>query len=222
MVPYFDSLRRCALFQGIDETDLEGMLRCLSARIDLHEKNAVIFAVGATLAHVGVVLKGRIQIEQGDYWGNRSILAQVGPGELFGEAFSCAGMQAPVGAVAAEATQVLRIDYSKIATTCTSACAFHGRLLRNMLRILAQKNVALTQKMEVITKRTTREKLLAYLSQQASRQGSSRFAIPFNRQELADYLAVDRSAMSSALAKMQAEGLLRYKKNLFELLEART
>ncbi len=213
-------LAQCALFADMAEDDIPAMLSCLAASRQRYEKGAVIFAAGSFISHVGVVLGGRVHIEQNDYWGNRTILAQLGPGELFGEAFSCAGVERlPVQVYAAEQADILLIDYRKIISSCPSSCAFHAQLIQNMLRILAQKNVALTRKMETITQRTTRDKLLAYLSGEAQRQGQGAFSIPFNRQELADYLSVDRSAMSSELARMQREGLLRYHKNDFVLLE---
>ena len=215
---YIDVLKDSDLFQKISEKDIPDMLGCLSATTRAYRKNEVIMAAGTTVSHVGVVLSGRAHIEQDDYWGNRTILAQVGPAELFGEAFSSAGVRRlPVNVYAAEDTLVLMVDYQKIATSCTSACAFHAQLIQNMLRILAQKNAALTQKMEIITQRTTRDKVLAYLSQQARQQAKDTFEIPFNRQELADYLSVDRSALSSELSKMQKEGILRYEKNRFAL-----
>ena len=149
------------------------------------------------------------------------ILAHVGRGGLFGEAFSCAGKGTlPVSVAASETTGIMLIDYRKIVTTCSSACVFHMQLIKNMMRILAEKNILLTQKMEHLAKRTTRDKLLSFLSAQALLAGSDTVDIPFNRQELADYLCVDRSALSRELGAMQAEGLLKYEKNRFELTRA--
>ena len=216
---YLRTLTGCALFEDIEAVDIPTMLRCLSPTVRSYARGEVVFAEGASLAQVGIVLSGRVQIEQNDYWGNRAILAQAEPGELFGEAFSCAGVRAlPVSVCAALPCEIMLIDYRRIVRTCSSACAFHGQLIQNMLRILAEKNVALTQKIETVTQRTTRDKLLAYLSAQARRQGMDAFEIPFNRQELADYLSVDRSAMSSELSRMRRDGLVRCEKNRFELL----
>lgn len=210
-------LLQCPLFAEIQEKELPAVLACLSARRQSYAKAEAVFSAGERVVRVGIVLLGSVHVEQDDYWGNRTILAHIGPAGLFGEAFSCAGTERlPVSVLAAEKTEILLVDYRRIvADSC--GCGFHGRLIQNMLRILAQKNVALTQKMETITQRTTREKLLAYLSAQAIEQESHRFTIPFNRQELADYLAVDRSAMSAALSHMQKQGLLRTEKNWFEL-----
>ena len=178
-----------------------------------------MFSSGDSAHFVGVVLSGSVHVLQEDYWGNRTILAHIPPGGLFGEAFSCAETDSlPVSVAAAEKSEVLFIDYKQIITTCTSACMFHMALIKNMMKLLAQKNIMLTQKMEIITHRTTRERLLAYLSAQAIKAGKSHFTIPFNRQQLADYLSVERSAMSTELSKMQSDGLIRTDRSKFELL----
>ncbi|MDD4796438.1 MAG: Crp/Fnr family transcriptional regulator [Eubacteriales bacterium] len=216
------SLRSCRLFADIAPDDLQTLLHCLAARRVICPKNSFILSAGDAAGHMGVVLSGSAQVMKEDFWGNRSILTHLCPGELFGESFSCAGIdRIPVNVVAVEKTEVLLVDYRKIFTTCTSACAFHNQLIRNMVKILADKNILLTQKMEHITQRTTREKLLSYLSSQAQRAGSNTFTIPFNRQELADYLSVDRSAMSGELGRMRDEGIVRFDRSLFRLADRR-
>ncbi|MDL2225602.1 Crp/Fnr family transcriptional regulator [Eubacteriales bacterium OttesenSCG-928-M02] len=213
------TLKESPLFLGIAQEDIPGMLACLSAERRTFPRRAYIFHAGDRAGDIGIVLSGGVHIIKEDYWGNRTILAQVGPGDLFGEAFSCAGVERlAVSAVAVEESEILFLHYRKIITQCSSACIFHQRLIENLIQVLAQKNIYLTQKMEVLTKRTTREKLLSYLSTQAVEVGKGSFTIPFNRQELADYLSVDRSAMSTELGKMQAEGLLLFEKNRFTLL----
>jgi CRP-like cAMP-binding protein len=215
-----DALRECPLFSGIAETDLSVMLTCLSAVRDKFERGKFIFSTGDRARSVGVVLKGGVHVLQEDYWGDRNILSHIGPGGLFGDAFACAGIEKlPVSAVAASETEILLIDLSRIVTTCSSACEFHTGLIKNMLRMLARKNLSLIEKIEHITRRTTRKKLLSYLSAQAKEAGSSSFDLPFNRQGMADYLAVDRSAMSAELSKMRSEGLLTYEHNHFRLMQ---
>lgn len=212
-------LRKCALFQDMQEADIQALLQCLSAEKKRYGKQEFILHAQEQISSVGILLKGMVQILQEDFWGNRGILTILGPGELFGEAFSCAEMdQIPVSVLAVEETELLLIDYRKIITTCAASCVFHTKLIRNMLRILANKNIMLTQKMEYVTKRTTRDKLLSYLSAQAVKAGSRQFEIPFNRQELADYLCVERSAMSNQLSKLQEEGILAFHKNQFEFM----
>ena len=219
MDSYFDILAACPLFAGIDAAQLRQLMDCLTAARRTYSDGEFVFSAGDEFRAACVVLAGSVHVLQEDYYGNRTILAQIGAGELFAEAFSCAEVAAvPVSAVSAGKSEVLLIDYGRIITTCSSACVFHTMLIRNMLRLLAQKNIMLTQKMEIITHRTTRERLMAYLSAQAQRAGASRFTIPFNRQQLADFLSVERSAMSAELSRMRADGLIRTNRSDFELL----
>jgi CRP-like cAMP-binding protein len=211
-------LHTCPLFLGIDGAELHTLLDCLSASKKRYKKGGFIFRAEENVTSVGVVLSGSVHVIQEDFWGNRTILARIGPGGLFGEAFSCAEVdKLPVSVMAAESAEILFIDYKRIVTTCSSSCSFHTGLIKNMMHILARKNVLLTQKIEFVTQRTTKDKLLAYLSAQARQAASDTFEIPFSRQELADYLSVDRSAMSNELCKMRDEGILRFHKNHFEL-----
>ncbi len=213
-------LKNSPLFIGIEEENIEFLLQCLLATEKSYKKNQSIFMAGEKANTMGIVLTGKVHVVQEDFWGNRNILANIGEGELFGETFSCSQVKKiPVSVIAIENSKVLLVDYLKVITTCPTSCVFHTRLIQNMVEILAQKNVLLTRKMEILTKGTTREKLLAYLSLEAQKKGRGDFLIPFNRQELADYLSVDRSALSKELSKMQGEGILHYKKNFFELME---
>jgi len=211
-------VRACTLFAGIADDDLLTMLNCLSAREARYKKGAYIFSAEDEATCAGIVAAGSVHVIKEDYWGNRAILAQVPAGGLFAESFSCAGVKTlPVSVVAAEDAAVLLVDYRRVVATCTNACAFHTALIANMLRVIAEKNVALTEKLEHVTQRSTRAKLLSYLSEQAKESGSGAFDIPFNRQELADYLSVERSGMSAELCRMRDEGLLEFRKNHFEL-----
>lgn len=211
-------LMECSLFEGIAEQDLQSILSCLQAKIEEYEKNEHIYIMGQSITQVGIVVSGSARIEKLDCWGNRSILTKITAGEMFGEALSCASVsRSPINVAASEKTKVLFIDYYKIISTCSSACAFYTALIENMLKILAEKNIMLTNKIEHLTRRSTREKLLSYLSSTALKAGGKSFEIPLNRQELADYLAVDRSAMSHELGKMQAEGILEFNKSHFVL-----
>ena len=219
MENYFEVIKQGTLFSGIKDENLSVLLDCLAAVRHSHNKNELIFSAGDSVQSVGIVLSGSAHILQEDYWGNRTILAHIPPSGLFGEAFSCAEMETlPVSVIAAEKSEVLLIDYKRIITTCSSSCVFHMALIKNMIKLLAQKNIMLTQKMEIVTRRTTRERLLAYLSTQAIKSGKSSFVIPFDRQQLADYLSVDRSAMSAELSHMQSDHLIRTNKSEFELL----
>lgn len=219
MKNYFDVLKRVNLFSGVDEADFPRILNCLAAKVSHYEKGQTVFFTGESIDRFGIVLSGQVQVVHDDYYGNRSILAEVETGSLVGESFACARIKSlPVSVIAATESDILFIDCTKLTSTCPHACSFHNRLIQNMLQIVSMKNIILTRKIEITSKRTTREKLMAYLSAQAKKAGCSRFTIPFNRQELADYLSVERSAMSAELSKLRKDGVINFHKNEFELL----
>lgn len=212
-------LMKSALFSEINPADISAMLSCLTAKRAEYEKDRYIYSSGDSIRSIGIVLSGGVYVVNEDFWGNRSIVSKLGPADMFGESFSCAEEEGlPISVVTSEKSRILFIDYRKIITTCSAGCAFHTALIRNMVHILAEKNILLMQKIEHMAKRSTREKVLSFLSEQASKAGSGTFEIYFNRQELADFLAVDRSALSSELGRMRDEGILRFNKNRFELL----
>lgn len=213
-------LNSCPLFHGVTQEELLSMLGCLDAREQTYSRGATVFREGEPAQWVGVVLEGEVHIIKEDYAGNRSVIGAVGPGQLFGEVFACAGVeQLPVSAVATMDTRVLLLSCLKIITTCPNSCPFHAGLIHNLLHIVARKNLMLNQKIEFISKKTTREKLLSFLSAHAKAQGNKIFTIPYDRQALADYLGVERSAMSAELGKMKREGLLDFHKNQFRFLK---
>jgi CRP-like cAMP-binding protein len=218
MTKYLPILKKCPLFTGIEDKDIAAILPCLSATIRQAEKNTFILTVDDSVNYVGLILNGSVHVIKEDFWGRKDILSQLGPAELFAESFSCAHTaHIPVSVLAVEQTELMMIDCRKIIRTCSSACLFHNQLISNMLEIIANKNILLMQKIEQLSKRTTREKVLAYLSAEAQKAGKNFFDIPFSRQEMADYLSVDRSAMSSELSKMREEGLIDFERNHFKL-----
>lgn len=210
-------LKKVPLFLGMEEQEIESILPCLEPVGKSYKKNQWIFLPGDSVPSVGIVVKGRVSIVQEDYLGNRHILTEAREGELFAEAFSCAGVPLPFGVESVGESKILFLKYQKVVTCCSSACWFHTKMIENMMRILAGKNIFLTGKMEHVTKRTTKEKLLSYLWEQSKRNDSLEFEIPFNRQQLADYLCVDRSAMSLELSKLKQQGYLDFHKNQFVL-----
>lgn len=212
------SLKKNPLFNEVSEDEIIIMLDCLGAVKKSYGKNEYVLRSETQDEKMGIVLEGSVHIVKEDYWGNRTILSKAGPGELFGESFPWSESQPlPVSVIATEPSEIIFISYNRMTTTCTRACPYHTRLVGNMLHILVERNVQLTQKIDLLVQRTTREKLLSYLSAQAMLLNGNSFYIPFNRQELADYLAVERSAMSKELSRMKEEGLLDYKKNWFRL-----
>lgn len=214
----YPQLSATPLFSGISAADLSGLSPCLSPTVRAFKRGEAIMSAGDPATAVGTVLSGSVQVVKEDLHGHRSILAVVGPGRQFGEAYVCAGVQKlPVSVIAAADTTVLMVDYRKIVTTCSSACVFHHQLIENMISILARNNIALAEKHEVLSKRTTRDKLVTYLEGQAAIAGSPTFTIPFSRQELADYLGVDRSALWREMSALEAEGVIEYHRNSFRI-----
>ena len=220
MKKYLEILKKCSLFQSIDEDELIRMLGCLGARVESFDKKYTVFAEGNPAKYIGIVLSGEAQIIQIDYYGNRSILSNIEPGEMFAEAFACAEMESiPVTVIANEPSEIMLIDSSHILHTCSNNCGFHQQLIFNLMKDLAVKTILFHQKIEISSKRTTRDKLMCYLMIQAKKAGSNVFTIPFDRQELADYLEVDRSGLSAEISKLRNEGVIACSKNIFELLE---
>ena len=211
------------LFRGIPERALLPMLRCLSPREGRYQRGEFLLLAGEPVREMGLILSGEAILFTEDYWGNRNILSSLQAGDLFAEVFACnPGFPAQVSVEAAGEVSVLWLDGGKVLAPCCSGCTFHLALIRRLFEMVTKKNLLLTEKMNCLTRRTTREKLLSYLSQCARKAGSSTFSIPFNRQQLADYLSVDRSAMSSELSKLREEGILSFEKNRFALKEAQS
>lgn len=220
MINQYQELKSQILFDGMSAEEIEKVTRCLGAYERYYEKDAYIYHSGATVHEAGIIVSGSVCIVDDDFFGNRSIIAKLGAEEIFAESYACSGKNIlTISVIAAEQTRILFVNCAKLLTVCSETCAFHRRMVMNFARILAEKNMRLNRKIEHVTKRTTREKLISYLSHRAEAAGTRKFEIPFNRQQLADYLAVDRSAMSSELCRLRDEGLLRFNRNSFELIE---
>lgn len=219
MEKYLNIIKNCPLFEDIAEKDILLVLSCIGAKVESFDKKYTVFIEGTNAKYFGVVLSGSVQISQFDYYGNRSILGKVHSGEMFAEAFACAGVNSlPVSVITDEPSTIMLIDCSRILCTCQNACAFHSQLVFNLMKNLAIKNLMLYKRVEITSKRTTREKLMAYLMFYSKETGKSSFDIPFDRQELADYLEADRSGLSAEISKLRKEGLLKSRKKHFELL----
>ncbi|MEG1560567.1 MAG: Crp/Fnr family transcriptional regulator [Clostridia bacterium] len=217
MKDIFEILKNNSLFIGIGIEDFYKILSCIGAQIKSYRRGDVVFFSGNLVSEVGLVLSGRVKVMREAADGNSNILTELYESEMFGETFACAGIDhIPVTVLAAEDCEILFLNYRKIIGTCASSCAFHTKLIENMLMLLAQKNLFLNRKIEILSKRSTRERLLLFFDLQ--RGVSGKFTIPYNREELAAMLCVERSAMSAELSRMQADGLIRFQKNEFELL----
>jgi len=211
-------LKKVRLFKGISEANIEKALFCLGRKTAKYEKGEIIIAQGEPVRDMGIVLSGSVQILKDDFDGARAIIAQFYPSELFAEALACARVQkSPVAVTAASNCEIIFIPFLRISGACENACGFHSKITMNMLKILARKNMLLNNKIEHLSKRTMREKILSYLSEESRKQNLKEFNIPFNRNELADFLFLDRSAMSRELGKMKDDGLIDFDKSRFKL-----
>lgn len=216
---HIDVYKQVELFEGIAENDLETMLNCLGARIKTYQKGDYILSAGDEVRSIGIIVTGTVEIVKEDILGRRALVAGLSPTDIFGEAQACAGVKKSHASVLATSrAEICFTDYSRVVSSCTSACGFHTKLIRNMLRLMARKNLYLNKKMDYLGLKGMREKLSAYLLDQSAASASTRFEIPFNREELADFLGVDRSALSRELGRMRDEGLIAFTKKQFELV----
>ena len=219
MKKYLEILKKCPLFDGIDENDLLVMLNCLGAKIEFFDKKYTVLSEGTVAKYIGIVLSGEVQISNTDYSGNRSLRGIMSESEIFAEEFACACSQSmPVSFIAAEDSEIMLIDCSHIVHTCSNNCNFHQKLIYNLMNALAKKTIIFHHKIEITSKRTTREKLMAYLIMISQEAQMDEFEIPLDRQELADYLEVDRSGLSTEISKLKSEGIIESDRKHFKIL----
>lgn len=194
------------------------MLSCLETREERFPKDTFLLRTGDTAESIGLVLSGSVLVVQEDIWGNRNILSKAGPGQTFAAAYACApGSLLNVSVLAETPVTAIFLNVKRVLNVCPSACEHHSRIIRNLLGELAEKNLRFGEKLTHMGQRTTRAKLMSYFSAEAQRLGTYEFDIPFSRQQLADYLAVERSGLSLELGKMRSEGLLDFHKSHFIL-----
>ncbi len=218
MDKYLPIITHSPLFSGMSDSDIESMLICLQGHRRSFRKGQFIYRSGDEVCSIALVLSGGVNVVKGDYWGNENIIAAVGPGGSFAESYACSpGSKIGVSVVAAHNSDILFMDIARVTKTCPSACTFHSRLIQNLVGLLASKNLAMNEKIACLAQRSTKEKVLSYLWAESARQKNRAFDIPFNRQELADYLSVDRSALSNELSKLQREEVISFDKNHFIL-----
>lgn len=217
---YLSELKTMKLFYGIQESEMTAMLGCIGAYLKEYKKNQYIITLEENVETVGILLSGKVDMIKEDLWGNKTLLVSMQKGELFGESFSCGIVKnATVSFVADTASKILFLPFSRILRTCNMSCKFHHRLIENMVTVIAEKNVVLMDKVDILSKKTLREKIATYLLQEASKQQSLYFDIPLGRVQLAEYLCADRSALTRELNVMKTEGYIDFDKNTFRLLK---
>ena len=216
---YYNQIKTSPVFFGMSDNELKGLLECFNARVRKYGKEEMIIRQGDIISNIYLILDGAVNIEKDSYWGRRIIISRLGKNENLALSFvGSKNVESSVDAITVDETLVLILGYEKCTSMCQNACTRHKVLINNLFQILSKENIELIQKIENVSQKTIRDKLLTYLSNEAQKNHSNNFNIKFNRQDLADYLNVDRSAMSFELSKLQKEGLLKYNKNNFELL----
>ncbi|MEG0251729.1 MAG: Crp/Fnr family transcriptional regulator [Christensenellaceae bacterium] len=216
---WIDVLSKNKLFEGMKEDTIWSMLSCLGYTLKKYKKGSFVWQEESPIDAIGILISGQVQLIKDDFLGKRSIVSVINAGEMFGEAFVCAGLKnSPVSVLCSGDSEILFLKFEKILKPCQNACVFHVNLIERLMRTIAQKNVQLNGKLDYLCKRTIREKLTAYLLSEHKKQKSNPFLVDFNRNELADFLCVDRSAMSRELSKMKQQKLIDYWKNSFKII----
>ncbi len=218
MEKYINILGETELFKEINKEDIGPILSCLSAEKRSYGRGQIIYSEGEKIEKVAIILSGNVELIRENYDGNINIISKLGKGDIFGESFAFGEIESlPISVYSEEDSQILFINYKKIVNTCSSLCEFHNSLIFNMMHILARKNIGLNEKNLFLGEKTIRRKILSYLSSEARKRGEKEYYIEFNRQGLADYLSINRSAMSRELSKMQDEGLIEYRGSFFKI-----
>ena len=207
------------LFAGMEPQEREAILGCIGYHTGSYRKGEIIAFEAENIRHIGIVLSGAVDMIKEDLWGNKTVLLRIRKDEMFGETFACGEDNLSVVTFGvSEDSKILFIPFDRVMHSCTMACQFHHQLIENMVHIIANKNRDLMRKVEVVSRRSIREKILTYLSIQAQAQNSRYIEVPLGRVELAEYLCVDRSALTRELVKMKEDGLIDFDKNCFRIL----
>lgn len=220
MKDVIENIQLINLFHDIKKEDLKIMFSCLGAYTKTYKKNEIIYLENHDIRFIGIILSGRVNMIKEDSNGNNSILVYLKIGDLFGETFACSNLTiSKVSFVSANKCKILFIPFHKVLYTCKMTCTFHHRLIENMIEYISTKNVMLMNKIEIISKKTIREKIISYLQLQRDNFGCDDFEIELGRVELAEYLCTDRSALTRELNNMKAEKIIEFEKNRFKLLK---
>lgn len=220
MEKYLSKIKKSPLFFGITETELLKMLKCFNARIKKFETGDMIIRQGDLISKIYIIIDGVVNIEKDSYWGRRIIVQKLYDYNNIALSLVASKIaESTINAVCAKNSTIMIMDFTRCSTMCENACNHHVALIQNMFKILSKENIELLEKIENISQKSIRDKLLTYFSNESIKHKSSSFEIKFNRQELADYLNIDRSAMSFELSKMKSDGIIEFNKNKFILYE---
>lgn len=212
------ALQKAMIFRGMDDREISDALAALSASERNYTKNSVILHAGRTTERMGLVLEGSITIESNDMWGNRTILSHVGPGQFFAETYALLENEPMlVDVTANEDCRILFLRIGSLKQLVSTRASWVQKLVTNLLTISSHKNLHLTGRSFHTSPKTVRGRLMAYLNSVSLQKGTKEFDIPFDRQQLADYLNLDRTALSKELGRMQKDGILSVKKNHFTI-----
>lgn len=208
------------LFKGIDKSELEGLIVCLIAKEKNYKKNETLINQGSHIKDIGIVLEGEVQVLKYDVYGSKHIISNIHEGGIFAEVLVSSGItESPVEVIALEDCKILSIPYQNIISTCSMACGKHHQLIFNLLTIFSRKSLKLNEKISYLTCKTTREKIIMYLLNNMNSEDQTRVKIPYNRNQLSEFLSVNRSVLSRELSKMKEEGIIDFKKNEFKILD---
>ncbi len=213
-----EMLEKCVLFYGVGSEEIGPLMTCMNGQVLHYGKGEYVLRAGDRISQTCILLNGSVIAEQVDYWGNRNILQEFRPGDLFAVNYAITNDDAvPSNVLALEESCILTVDADRLVKVCDRGCKCHNSIKDNLIIMLSTRNKAMDRKLRHLSRRSTREKLISYLTETSITEGSREFDIHLDRQQLADYLAVDRSAMSAELSKMKREGMLDYRKNHFIL-----
>lgn len=218
MKNHISIIQNCELFKGIEQERLLVLLGCLNGQLRNYIKGEFVLKNGNQTQVSGILISGDLQVVEYDYNGNKTIISTIEPLQLFGEAYSFCNQNLPITIEASKDSLVLLINSFSIANPCQNSCKMHSILINNLVKILSAKNIKQNQKIQCLSKRTTKEKLLNYLYSQSQKNTSKEFYIPYDRQQLADYLCVERSAMAYEISKLCKEGIIETKKSYFKFM----
>ena len=211
-------LASSSLFSGLTETEIQEIQQTLHGEQRAFERDECLLRAGDPAKAFGILLSGGALVRQEDFWGNQNILSSLHPGDCFAESFACLpGAILNVDVAASQPCEALFLKTERLLSGELSASIGGQRFLQHFLVNLAGKNLRLNEKITHMGQRSTRAKILSYLSACARRQGAAEFDVPFSRQQLADYLSVDRSGLSAELCRLRDEGLMEFQREHFRL-----